>query len=161
MFHFMFHFMMQLGWKFHCSLLNIKWSFIIFSLLSIHIFWLYVCMWISCNTMLEAEEALWTASWAAWKFPIENSWSGIIFSIYIYIDIDISPFNSRFSGIIDIFFLYSDVCWMVFVSDDNARRCKSYDRNCWCIENRGSCNESYAKSNVSKQLKLNFILFPF
>lgn len=39
-----------------------------------------------------------------------------------------------------------------FNSDDNARRCKSYNRNCWCIENWSSCYESYAESNVSRPL---------
>lgn len=40
------------------------------------------------------------------------------------------------------------LCLYLFV-DDNARGSKSYHGNCGCSENRSSCNEGYAKGNVS------------
>lgn len=120
-------------------------------------------LWLSCNfccffcsgyTMFKEEEVIWTTNRTAWKFPVAYPWSGDVGIGTIFLD----PLNSV-SNIVNnfIYFWIIWFWWMGFccidvayvdVADDNARRCKSHNRNCRCLENWSSCNESNAESNV-------------
>jgi len=57
------------------------WRFIAQSLHFFHWFWMLfyaLLLFFSCNTVFKEEEALRTANWTAWKFPIAHSWSGTV-----------------------------------------------------------------------------------
>lgn len=47
----------------------------------------------------------------------------------------------------------------ILVSDDNARRCKSYNGDCRCFEKWSSCHEGDAEGHVSD--RLSFIMHNF
>ena len=49
-------------------------------------------------------------------------------------------------------FVFETLSWtriLYCVVDDNAGKCKCYNRNGWCTEKWNSCNEGYEQDNVS------------